>query len=72
MKIIFFSLNIAEGNGKRFPRDRRKYFDSAIGSASEVSSVLDIALAYKYMNQAKYDCIQNKLVQIVKILYKLS
>jgi len=36
------ALNLAEGNGKRSPRDRCRYFDIARGSTVECAACLDI------------------------------
>lgn len=35
-------LNIAEGNGKRPGADRRRYLESARGSAGECAAIIDI------------------------------
>ena len=35
-------LNIAEGNGKRPGADRRRYLESARGSAAECAAIIDI------------------------------
>ena len=40
-------LNIAEGNGKRSPKDRARYLDIARGSALESSACLDVLVARK-------------------------
>lgn len=65
-------LNIAEGNGRRYPKERRRFFSIAIGSASEVSAIIDIVYAYRLIQKTEFDEIQDKLLQIVKMLYKLS
>jgi four helix bundle protein len=39
------ALNLAEGRGKRTPKDQRRFFDIAFGSVREVQSVLDLANA---------------------------
>ena len=39
-------LNYSEGSGKRSARDRRRYFDTATGSAYEVAAVLDVGHAF--------------------------
>jgi four helix bundle protein len=35
-------LNIAEGNGKRSPKDRARFLDVARGSALEVDAIQDV------------------------------
>jgi len=65
-------LNQAEANGRRSLKERRRFFDIAIGSATETSAIFDIVYAYGYINEILYSDIKDKLEQIVKILYKLS
>lgn len=38
-------LNIAEGNAKRPGPDRRRYFETARGSATEAAATLDVLVA---------------------------
>ena len=64
-------LNIAEGNGRNQPKERMRFFAIARASAAESSSIMDIAEALKYIDNRTYEEIQDKLLQIVKILYKL-
>ncbi len=35
-------LNIAEGNGKRGPKDRARYFEIGRGSAFECAAIADV------------------------------
>ena len=65
-------LNIAEGNGRRLPRERRRFFSIAQASAAETASIMDIAEALKYIDNPIYKQTQDHLLQIVKILYKLK
>jgi len=65
-------LNQAEANGRRSYKERRRFFDIAIGSATESSAIFDIILDYGYINEELYKDIKDKLEQIVKILYKLN
>ncbi|MEI8346110.1 MAG: four helix bundle protein [Pseudomonadota bacterium] len=37
------ALNLAEGRGKRTPKDQRRFFDIAFGSIRETQSILDLA-----------------------------
>ncbi len=64
-------LNIAEGNGRRLTNERKRFFSIARASATETSSIIDIAEALKYIDNRTYQTIQDGLLQIVKILYKL-
>jgi four helix bundle protein len=43
-------LNIAEGNGKRHPRDRCRYLDIARGSAVECAACLDVLVVRKHLS----------------------
>jgi len=65
-------LNIAEGNGRTSLLERKRFFTISIASADEVSAILDIALAYRLINESKSNYIQDILLQICKILYKLK
>jgi len=64
-------LNIAEGNSRTSLLERKRFFTIARASSSEVSSILDIALAYNLVDQSKFSYYQDILLQIYKILYKL-
>ncbi len=65
-------LNLAEGNGRRSLKERRRFFDIAIGSATESAAILDIVYAYEYISQEMHLELKDKLEQIVRILYKLN
>ena len=64
-------LNISEGNGRRSPKDRKRFFDIARASSAEVASIFDIAEAYDFIDKDMYLTLQDKLLQIFKMLYKL-
>lgn len=65
-------LNIAEANGRSGLRDRARFFSIARGSAMESSAIMEIASAYNLVESIVYEEFQDKLLQIVKILYKIS
>lgn len=65
-------LNIAEGNERTYQKERKRFFNIAKASAAEVSAVLDIARARGWMDKQNYFMCGNNLVQVSKILYKLS
>ena len=43
-------LNFAEGCGKQHPKDRRRYFFIARGSANEVAAAIDVARAFRVID----------------------
>jgi four helix bundle protein len=57
--------NIAEGNGKRSPADRNRFFEIARGSALECAAVLDELLIMKAMDQAEINEGKGLLLRIV-------
>jgi four helix bundle protein len=65
-------LNQAEGNGRRSIKERRRFFDIAIGSATESAAIFDIIYTYGYIDQLTYNEMKDKLEQVVRILYKLN
>ena len=65
-------LNIAEGNARRSYPDRKRFFTMALASASEVSAIIDIAVAYRLLSQSKSEEIQDGLLQVYKMLFKLK
>ena len=65
-------LNIAEGNGRIGPKDRKRFFNIAVASAKESASAFDIAFAYRLISEIDYHQMQDSLLQIVKMLSKLS
>ena len=64
-------LNIAEGNSRCFPKERARFFNIARASASEVSSIIDVAFALDLIDKACHEHYQSELVQISKILFRL-
>jgi four helix bundle protein len=64
-------LNIAEGNYRYSAKERGRFFAIARASAGEVSSILDIAIAYGLINDNDYNSLQALLLSIVKMLYRL-
>lgn len=65
-------LNIAEGNGRISPKDRRRFFDIARASAAESSAAIEAAYAMRWVSEKDYFFLMDALLQVVKILYKLS
>ena len=64
-------LNISEGNAKKSLKDRARFFAIARGSAAESAAAIDIASALRLIAEKDALYIKDRLLQIVKMLYKL-
>jgi four helix bundle protein len=65
-------LNIAEGAGKFSPGDKRRYYLSAAGSATECAAVLDILLRLALASSQAHEQGKGVLERIVSMLVKLA
>jgi four helix bundle protein len=64
-------LNTAEGNGKRQPRVRARFFDDSRGSATECAACLDALVAKALCTQELIRAGKAVLHRIVSMLTKL-
>jgi four helix bundle protein len=65
-------LNIAEGNGKRSPKDRSRYLDIARGSALECAACLDVLVARHALNSDDVATGKNLLRRVVEMVSKMA
>jgi four helix bundle protein len=65
-------LNIAEGNGKRSPNDRARYFEIARGSALECAAIQDVLVASGGLNVESSRAMKRKLHRIVSMLTRMA
>jgi four helix bundle protein len=65
-------LNIAEGAGRRFARDKANFFTIARGSATECAAVLDLLLARGLLSPADHRHGRGLLVRVVQMLTRLT
>jgi four helix bundle protein len=65
-------LNLAEGAGKHSRPDKRRYYLTARGSATESAALLDVCLRLKLVNGVGHDAGKRMLVRIVSMLIKLA
>ena len=65
-------LNIAEGAGKVSPADKRRYYLSARGSATECAALLDVYLRVKLAHEADHRSGKESLLRIVSMLIRLA
>jgi four helix bundle protein len=65
-------LNIAEGSGRFLSADKRRFFEIARGSATEVAAIGDILELRGMAPRASCRAVRNAAVRIVQMLSKLS
>jgi four helix bundle protein len=69
---ISIVLNIAEGAGKYSPADKRRYYLSATGSATECAAILDICRRLAFVDDATHRSGKELLDRIVAMLVALA
>ena len=62
------AANIAEGCGQLYPKKEVSFINNALGSASECRHWLEIALMNGYISSKDYDLLDNKTIEIIKML----
>jgi four helix bundle protein len=65
-------LNIAEGAGKFSKADKRRYYLTAAGSATESAAILDVCLRLKLAGPEARDAGKAMLDRIMSMLVKLA
>jgi four helix bundle protein len=63
------TLNLSEGNGRRTSqKERRRFFEIALGSIAEVGAALDLASAFGLIREQERDALKSRLrLAFVKI-----
>lgn len=57
-------LNLAEGNGKRaFPKERRRFFQIAMGSIAETGACIDLAITFNLVSQERGTIMKESLAK---------
>lgn len=69
---ISIVLNLAEGAGKHSKPDKRRYYLTARGSATESAALLDVCLRLKLLEADSYKFGKEMLVRVVSMLIKLA
>jgi len=64
------ALNLGEGRLRR-DGDRRRHYEMAAGSASEVTVALRIAIAKRYVTEAEVAPVEEALDRVRAMLYRL-
>ena len=65
-------LNLAEGAGKHSKADKRRYYLSARGSATESAALLDVLSRLALLDEAGHKAGKEMLVRVVSMLIKLA
>jgi four helix bundle protein len=65
-------LNIAEGAGKFSRPDKRRYYLTALGSATECAAILDVCLRLKLITERRHEEAKGILEQVGKMLTALA
>ena len=65
-------LNIAEGNGKRSPRDRKRFFEIARGSAMEAAATLDVLVCLGAFVREEIAPGKSLLLRVVSMLSRMT
>ena len=66
------SCNLAEGAGKHSKLDKRRYYVTARGSATESAALLDVCQRLKLLDETGHRAAKDMLVRIVSMLIKLA
>jgi four helix bundle protein len=69
---IAIVLNIAEGAGKFSKPDKRRYYLSAVGSATESAAILDVCHRLKLLDDDTHRSGKETLDRVVAMLVKLA
>ena len=65
-------LNLAEGAGKHSKADKRRFYLTARGSATESAALLDVCSKLRLLDEAGHRAGRDMVVRIVSMLIKLA
>ena len=65
---LSIAANIAEGNGRFTPRDRRSFFGIARGSAHECAPLLEVAARRELLARDAHDALRRDLEEISRMI----
>ena len=65
-------LNLAEGVGRHSKPDKRRYYLTARGSATESAALLDICMRLKLVDEVGLKAAKEMLLRVVSMLIKLA
>jgi four helix bundle protein len=65
-------LNLSEGAGKLSKPDKRRYYLTARGSATESAALLDVCHRFELIDSVRHKAGKDMIVRIVSMLVKLA
>jgi four helix bundle protein len=65
-------LNIAEGAGKTSKPDKRRFYLTARGSATESAALLDVCMRLKLLDEPALKAGKEMIVRVVSMLIRLA
>jgi four helix bundle protein len=65
-------LNVSEGAGKLSKPDKRRYYLTARGSATESAALLDVCVRLELIDQPRHQAGKDMIVRIVSMLIRLA
>jgi four helix bundle protein len=68
---VSIASNIAEGSGRASKKDFAHFVSIAVGSARELETQLVIAVQVGYLSDPSCVEVQEQIVRVLKMLYKL-
>jgi four helix bundle protein len=69
---VSIASNIAEGSRRRTVADKKHFYIMAFGSASELETQIEISLRLHYCNKNDYQKLNELLIEVLKMLNKMS
>ena len=69
---VSITSNVAEGFGRNTPRDKVHFYSIAKGSLLETQSQLLVAKDLGYLENASYEILEPKIIEVAKLLSGLK
>jgi four helix bundle protein len=69
--VVSISNNIAEGFERKGKKEFKQYLHIALGSASEVKSMIYLAGRLKYITQSEQDVMLQNIDEVCRLVYGL-
>ena len=64
-------LNLAEGNGRRSPTERKRYFEISRASLAEVSACIDLIRVFRIIDSNRSFILKSEICEISKMIWGL-